>query len=115
MANVTRQRSLWDLPRNMLPRRRSRDAPELMVSPAPEVPEPRRLNAGEQLTPDMDVVILHESGQVYRCVGSMWCGAEQLLLLVKPEQLEQHQTAAKRVVSRESVRILVRAEKEVAS
>ena len=110
MANIS-QKSLWKLPRNMLPRRRSRDAPELMVAPAPAEPRLRSLHPGEQLTADIDLVVLHdESGTVYRCVGDMWCGSEQRLMLVEHEHVEQFQTEPKRCVSRESVRVVMQSE-----
>lgn len=52
-----------------------------------------------------DLVLLHDtSGQRYRCVGTQWCGAEQWLLLVLKCEVENHTTAAKRVVSRDLVR-----------
>lgn len=107
MATVS-QKSLWKLPRTMLPRRRSRDAPELTYAPvAPAASGSRKLAGGEQLTPAMDLVVHQDdSGQVYRCVGSMWCGAEEWLLLVERGQVEQSQTTAKRVVSRELVRVV---------
>lgn len=66
----------------------------------------RALKPGEQLSAETDIVLVHEESTGYRCVGSMWCGAEQWLLLVRPEQVEQIQTSPKRVVSRELVRVV---------